>query len=209
MNDARRTVDARGQACPMPVILTRKALTEGGFDVLEVSVDDASSRENVVRFAGYAGCAVESVEEDGPVSRITIRPGGQPMHEPARVAAAPVLCAPVAAAGPAATVLITSAGVGSGDEQLAALLMRGFLYTLTEAETLPARVILMNGGVRLAVEGSDSLVNLRRLADRGVEVLACGTCLEFYQLKEALAVGRVTNMYEIAGLLLQGGTISL
>ena len=207
MNDTRRTVDARGQACPMPVILTRKALAEGGFDLLEVAVDDASSRENVVRFAGYAGCAVESVEEDGPVSRILIRPGARPMPEPSRVAAPIAAAAP--GAGPAATVLLTAAGIGGGDEQLAALLMRGFLYTLTEAEILPARVILMNGGVRLAVEGSDSLVNLRRLADRGVEVLACGTCLEFYQLKDALAVGRVTNMYEIAGLLLQGGTISL
>jgi intracellular sulfur oxidation DsrE/DsrF family protein len=63
--------------------------------------------------------------------------------------------------------------------------------------------------VRLAVDGSDSLVNLRRLADQGVEVLACGTCLEFYGLKDSLAVGRVTNMYEIAGLLLQGGAVSL
>jgi intracellular sulfur oxidation DsrE/DsrF family protein len=67
----------------------------------------------------------------------------------------------------------------------------------------------MNGGVRLAVEGSEALVNLRRLTDRGVEILACGTCLEFYQLKDALAVGRVTNMYEIAGLLLQGRTLSI
>jgi selenium metabolism protein YedF len=85
--------------------------------------------------------------------------------------------------------------------------MRAFLYTLTESEALPARIILMNGGVKLAVEGSDSLINLRRLAERGVEILACGTCLEFYQLKDALAVGRVSNMYEIAGLLLQGRTV--
>ena len=105
------------------------------------------------------------------------------------------------------TVFISADGIGSGDEQLAALLMRAFLYTLTESEALPARIILMNGGVKLAVEGSDSLINLRRLAERGVEILACGTCLEFYQLKDALAVGRVSNMYEIAGLLLQGRTV--
>jgi len=200
MNDTRRTLDARGQACPQPVILTRKALAEGGFDLLEVIVDDASSRENVERFAAYANCTVEAVAEEGPVSRVLIRPGALPAPE-ARPAPAPE--------APAATVLITSAGIGSGDEKLAALLMRGFLYTLTEGESTPARIILMNGGVRLAVEGSDALVNLRRLADRGVEILACGTCLEFYQLKDALAVGRVSNMYEIAGLLLQGGTLSL
>lgn len=202
MNDTRRTVDARGQACPQPVILTRKALAEGGFDLLEVIVDDASTRENVERFAVYANCAVEAVAEEGPLSRILIRPGGQATPA-ARPAPAP---SPEAQA---ATVFISSAGIGSGDEQLAALLMRGFLYTLTEAEATPARIILMNGGVRLAVEGSDALVNLRRLADRGVEILACGTCLEFLQLKDALAVGRVSNMYEIAGLLLQGNTLSL
>ena len=155
MNDTRRTLDARGQACPQPVILTRKALAEGGFDLLEVIVDDASSRENVERFAAYANCTVEAVAEEGPVSRVLIRPGALPAPE-ARPAPAPE--------APAATVLITSAGIGSGDEKLAALLMRGFLYTLTEGESTPARIILMNGGVRLAVEGSDALVNLRRLA---------------------------------------------
>jgi len=210
MNESRRTVDARGQACPQPVILTRKALAEGGFDLLEVLVDDASSRENVVRFAGYAHCQVDAVEEDGAVSRILIRPGtAAPAETPARVFAAPE-GAPVPLAGAAgATVLIAAPGIGAGDEKLGALLMRGFLYTLTEAEVLPARIIFMNGGVKLAVEGSESLVNLRRLAERGVEILACGTCLEFYQLKEALGVGRVSNMYEIAGLLLQGPTLSL
>ncbi len=209
MNDTHRTVDAQGQPCPQPVILTRKALAEGGFDLLEVIVDDASSRENVVRFAGYANCVVESVTEEGAVSRILIRPGLVDQGEPeARVFAAPEASAPAESAA-GATVFISSAGIGAGDEQLGALLMRAFLYTLTEADGVPARIILMNGGVRLAVEGSESLVNLRRLVERGVEVLACGTCLEFYQLKDALAVGRVSNMYEIAGLLLQGRTLSI
>lgn len=210
MNDIRRTVDARGQACPQPVILTRKALAEGGFDLLEVLVDDASSQENVVRFAEYANCVIAGVEEEGTLSRILIRPGpAAPGAPEARVFAAPEsLPAPVVA-GPDTTVFISAPGIGAGDEQLAALLMRAFLYTLTEAEPVPARIILMNGGVRLAVEGSEALVNLRRLADQGVAILVCGTCLEFYQLKDALAVGRVSNMYEIAGLLLQGRTLSL
>jgi selenium metabolism protein YedF len=210
MNDTRRTVDARGQACPQPVILTRKALAEGGFDLLEVLVDDASSLENVVRFVGYAKCAVEAVETEGTTSRILIRPAPPaPATAEPRVFATPGPAPAPAPAPQPATVFIASAGIGAGDDQLAALLMRAFLYTLTESETLPMRIILMNGGVRLAVEGSESLVNLRRLAERGVEILACGTCLEFYQLKDALAVGRVSNMYEIAGLLLQGRTLSL
>ncbi len=156
MSESRRTIDARGQACPQPVILTRRALAEGGFDLLEVLVNDATSRENVVRFAGYAHYLVEDILEEGDVSRILIRPGGpeQPASEPGRVfAKADPVDAAVALCAQGAVVLITAAGIGTGDEQLSALLMRGFLHTLTEAEAVPSRIILMNGGVRLAIEG--------------------------------------------------------
>jgi selenium metabolism protein YedF len=203
MSGSHRKLDARGLACPEPVVLTRKALAEGGFELLEVIVDDPSSLENVVRYAGYARCAVETLAGEAGASRILIRPGGAGA---APEAAAVPVPGPAAMAG-GATVLIAGSGIGAGDEALGALLMRGFLYALAEGETTPLRVILMNGGVKLAVEGSDSLVNLRRLADRGVEILACGTCLEFFLLKESLAIGRVSNMYEIAGILLQGAVV--
>jgi intracellular sulfur oxidation DsrE/DsrF family protein len=87
--------------------------------------------------------------------------------------------------------------------------MRAFLYTLTESETPPQRVLLMNSGVTLAAEGSVHLENLRRLVDLGVEILACGACLEFYKLTDQLAVGRVSNMQEITEFLLQGNVLSL
>jgi len=107
------------------------------------------------------------------------------------------------------TVFLSSRTIGRGDDELGALLMRGFLYTLTESETVPQRVLLMNSGVTLAAEGSEHLENLRRLVDLGVEILACGTCLEFYKLTDQLAVGRVSNMQEIAEFLLQGKALSL
>ena len=206
MNDILRTVDARGLACPQPVVLTRKALAEGGFDLLEVVVDDPAARENVTRYAAYAGCPVEAVAEQAGAIRIRIRPAaaGAPAAQPQ---AQPDPAPATAPAG--ATVFIAADGIGSGDEQLAALLLRGFLYTLTELPQPPRRIILMNAGVKLAVEGSESLVNLRRLAERGVDLLACGTCLEFFQLKDRLAVGRISNMYEIAELLLEGPTVRL
>jgi selenium metabolism protein YedF len=115
----------------------------------------------------------------------------------------------VAVPGGAPTVFIATDGIGQGDPDLARLLMRGFLYTLTECDVPPMRLILMNAGVKLAVEGSDSLGNLRKIADRGVDILACGTCLEFYKLTDSLGVGRITNMYEIAGFLLQGPTVTI
>jgi len=216
MSESLRIVDARGLACPEPVIRTRQALAEGGFDRLEVLVDDPSAQENVVRFAGYARCLVEAVTEADGVCRIRIQPGA-PEAAPAdrRAAGAPRRApAPEAQPGPVprpqdTTVFITSGGIGAGDETLAGMLMRGFLYALAEGEEAPLRIILMNGGVKLAVAGSDSLGNLHRLADRGVEVLACGACLDFFQLQGALEVGRVSNMYEIAGLLLQGRVLRI
>ena len=205
MNPTCKVLDARGLPCPQPVILVRKALAEGGFDMLEISVDDPASRENLLKFAAYAKCLVEELDAEGGLTRLRLTPPG--------TAAASILATPVPGPAPAAgqggVVLITADGIGQGDQDLARLLMRGFVYTLTESDPPAQRVILMNSGVKLAVEGSESLGHLRKLEDRGVEVLACGTCLEFFGLTQALAVGGITNMYEIAGHLLEGPTVTI
>lgn len=208
MSLAPRVIDARGLACPQPVILTRKALAEGGPGRILVIVDSPASRENVVRFATHAGCAVERVEESGDEARILIRPSGSEALPPP--AGAPCDAPGLPKVDPdIRTLLLTSGTLGRGDDELGALLMRGFLYTLTESGNLPRRLILMNGGVLLAVEGSEHLVNLQRLAGLGVEILACGTCLEFHKVREKLSAGRVTNMQEIAGCLLEGQVLGL
>ena len=205
MNPICRSVDARGLPCPQPVILARKALAEGGFDTLEITVDDLASRENLLKFALYAQCQVEERALEGGATLLRMSPQGPTAATPLP---APAFRPSPEAAG-AATLVITSDGIGQGDPELARLLMRGFLYTLTEAEQLPQRLIFMNSGVKLAVTGSDSLANLGKLGERGVELLACGTCLEFYGLTASLAVGSLTNMYEIAGHLLAGAAVSL
>jgi selenium metabolism protein YedF len=210
---AARILDARGLACPEPVVRTKKALEEGGFERLDVLVDNLAARENVLRFASYSGCSVSGVDEkDGVFTlHIGVAPGSASNGAAGadlEAAAARASCAsPEGAAG--ATVFIPSDRVGRGDDELGALLMRGFLYALAEAEIQPKRIIFMNSGVKLAVEGSESLDNLRRLAASGVEILACGTCLDFFKIKDKLAVGRVSNMYEIAGFLLEGRSLSM
>jgi selenium metabolism protein YedF len=189
------------------VILARKALAEGGFDTLEITVDDAASRENLLKFGAYAKCQVEAVDEGGGVTRVRLSPQGL-APAPAKAEACP-LPEGGPGGGPVEVVLLSADGIGQGDPGLARLLMRGFVYTLTEAERVPRRLLLMNSGVKLAVEGSESLANLQKLEARGVEVLACGTCLEFFGLTSCLAVGGITNMYEIAGHLMEGPTLSL
>lgn len=205
MNPTLRSLDARGLPCPQPVILARKALAEGGFTTLEITVDDAASRENLLKFGAYAKCAVEASAQVDGATLIRLTPQGAAAPGTAPV---PVLrTAP--GASQAATLLITADGIGQGDPDLARLLMRGFLYTLTEAEQLPLRLLFMNSGVRLTVQGSNALDHLTTLGERGVEILSCGTCLDFYGLTAELSVGGITNMYEIAGHLLEGSTVTV
>ncbi|NTW85936.1 MAG: sulfurtransferase-like selenium metabolism protein YedF [Holophagaceae bacterium] len=207
MSPTCRTLDARGLPCPQPVILARKALAEGGFDTLEITVDDAASRENLLKFGAYAKCQVEAVDEGSGLTRIRMSPQGF-TPAPALTEACPLPEGGLGG-GPAEVVFLSADSIGQGDLDLARLLMRGFVYTLTEAERVPRRLLLMNSGVKLAVEGSESLANLQKLEARGVEVLACGTCLEFFGLTSRLGVGGITNMYEIAGHLMEGPTLSV
>ena len=108
-----------------------------------------------------------------------------------------------------ATVLVASDRLGRGADELGALLIKGFIYALAEADVPPRRIIFMNAGVRLSTEGSPSLPDLVRLSGRGVEILSCGTCLDYYGVKEKLSVGRISNMYEISAFLLEGRTVTI
>ena len=203
MSPTTRSIDARGLPCPQPVILARKALAEGGFDLLELRVDTPSAPENLVKFATYAKCEVSLQEGAGEtLVRITPAGGAAPACD-----ITPELEA--LSARRAAVVLITAEGIGQGDADLGRLLMKGFLYTLTESDHPPRTLLFMNGGVKLAVSGSPALEHLKALAEGGTEVLSCGTCLDAYGLKESLAVGGVTNMYDIAAHLLEGPSLTL
>lgn len=191
------TVDARGQACPQPVILTRRALAQAGE--VTVIVDNLTARENVAGMARSRGCSVRVEEQaDGIYLHISSRgePGG-----------APDLAAPVPEAEGARVVLIAADTMGRGPEELGRILVRSFLHTLTEVEPCPQVLIFLNSGVRLVTEGSPVLDDLRVLAGRGVRVLACGTCLDYLGLKDRVAVGTVSNMYTIAEMLLGAGTV--
>jgi selenium metabolism protein YedF len=216
MNGSTRWIDARGLACPGPVIAVKKALEEGGFESLEILIDGPTAKENVSRFAKSQGWAVESIEESGAEATIRLRPADMESHNaPTKAEGRPGTAdAPTAeglseARRPASTVFISSEEIGSGNKELGCLLMRGFLSALHEASPRPARIVLMNGGVKLAILGSPALGALQKLALVGVEILACGTCLDFYGVKGELATGRVSNMFEISSLLLEGPTLSL
>lgn len=214
MNESAKAIDARGQACPGPVILLKKALEKGESALFDIIVDNEAARENVSRFATKRGCTVVASTGAVPDIHITVAAPSAVAATPSQASAvgpgaAPALAPSSHAAELPLVVLIESDRMGVGNDELGVLLIRGFLYALAEREDLPDAVILMNHGVFLAIEGSDSLVNLRRLADMGVELLACGTCLEFLGVKDKLAVGRVSNMYDIADWLCQARVLAI
>lgn len=215
-------VDARGKACPQPVIDTKNALKAHGAPVITL-VDNEIARQNVEKMAAQMGLSAVSDPMEEGAFRIVIQPvsadvlgsvlgGGA---EPAasgnlRPEAQPCLtCMPMdfAPVGGPTVVALSSNCMGSGDDTLGAALMKGFVYALTQLDTAPDTVLLYNGGAKLSVEGAETVNDLRLLAENGTEVLTCGTCLNHYGLTDRLAVGEVTNMYVIAEKLSGAGKV--
>ena len=184
-----KTIDARGKACPMPVLMARQAITEGS-DRLIVLVDNETAVGNLQRMAASQGYEA-AVTGTGDSFTLTLtKAGAAPAEEPAREAA------PVAQKKDW-VLFVGKDIVGDGDRMLGANLMRMLFYTLTQSEDLPGAVLFMNSGVLLAAEDEQIISHLKELRSRGVEVLVCGTCLNFYSLTDPLAVGTVSNMYDI------------
>lgn len=194
-------VDCSGLKCPEPVMRTRQALA-GAEDVVTVLVDNETARDNVERYATTSGCQVQVSRALGGFLLKITPPEDKPLDEP-RV---PVSCE----TGVSTAVFISSEGIGTGDPELSVALMKAFLYASAESDAPPAAVVFMNSGVKLVTVNSETVESVRKLEERGAEVLVCGTCLDFYGLKDRLRAGRISNMFEIqAALTGAGRTISL
>ncbi|MCK9459008.1 MAG: sulfurtransferase-like selenium metabolism protein YedF [Proteobacteria bacterium] len=191
----QQIIDARGLACPEPVVRARKALIESGAAEITVLVDSDASAENVARMARMTGCEV-ALEERGGHFGVILKRDARAAAAPGDPPAAPACCGAANVA-----VLFASATVGHGDDDLGRLLTVAFVKTLKSLSPPPKTLLFMNGGVRLAVEGSELVGALAELEAEGAELLVCGTCLDFFRLKEKLRVGKVSNMFEIASRL--------
>jgi selenium metabolism protein YedF len=188
-----KTIDCRGLACPGPVIQAKKTMEElGPGHSFAIDVDSVASRDNVSRFAQGKGAKIQVDETESGVYRLTINLSESSAASITR---------------PEPVVFLTSDTLGDGDGKLGRILMEGFLDTLQEQETIPDKILLMNGGVKLAVEGSPTVASLKALTDRGCEILACGTCLDFFSLKDKLEVGVVSNMYDIQAALFTASSV--
>ena len=182
-------INAMGEACPLPVVKTLRALQSlGGAGSVETLVDNETAVQNLRRLAESKGFTITSAE------------GAELPKEEAIACTAP-------AAQKKTVVIISTDHMGEGNEELGRALLKAFLFALTQQETLPAAILFYNAGAAVTCEGSASLEDLQALQSQGVEILTCGTCLNYYGLTEKLRVGEVTNMYVIAEKQLQADCI--
>ncbi len=189
-----RIIDCRNMTCPQPVVTVKRALEEAPGERLKVLLDDGPPRENVTRFAANRGFGVEETAVEGGYALLISGPGTGRSQRGAAKNGRRVL-------------LIASDRLGDGAEDLGRLLMKNFVITLLDVEESPERMLFLNSGVFLTTEGSEVLEALEKLAERGVEILSCGVCLDFYNRRDKLRAGSVTNMFTLAESLLQGGSV--
>jgi selenium metabolism protein YedF len=190
-----KTIDCRAQRCPHPVVETRKLILSAPGTPLQVLVGDETARENVSRLAQNQGYSVEVSSTEGGYA-LNLQPGQK------REAAAQGQ-----AVSGNTVAFLASDQMGSGDPELGYILMKNLIFTMAEGAEPPDAILFVNSGVRLAAEGSEVLDALDKLACQGVDIASCGLCLDFYNFKEKLKVGRVTNMVEILETLQNAGRI--
>ncbi len=189
------TVNAIGDVCPVPVIKTKKAMEQPGVSGVVVLVDNDIAMNNVRKMALSLGAdvSVEKIHEQEihvciNMNKDVAEKGSDKVIETEKKAKQDKVNVVVA---------VSSKEMGAGDEKLGEVLMKGFLFAVSQLEELPKTILFYNGGALLTTKGSDSLEDLKFMEEEGVEILTCGTCLDFYGKKDQLEVGNVTNMYNI------------
>lgn len=193
----REIIDARGLACPQPVLRVKKSLEQ--FDEIEVLVDNPAALENIRRFAVSSGC-VERFEKrpDGGFRISIVKSNVEPQvsggEKKGSVNGPTVIC-------------LSADTMGRGDETLGDLLMKAFVHTLAELTPQPDVVVLYNTGIHLAKSGTQTAEDLRILSEKGLTILVCGTCVNYFGVQDQIHVGTISNMYDIADTLAQAGRI--
>ncbi len=188
----KKTIDARGRACPEPVIMTKKALDSLDFGEVLAIVDNKAALENISRMVKTLNLESMVEEQDGSFYINIVKDELQTEKENVR----------------GNTVVLVKGNVlGQGDDKLGSVLMKGFMYTLTQIEGEIKTLIFLNSGVLLTTSGSELIEHIKQLETNGVEVLSCGTCLDFYGVTDKLEVGTVGNMYSIVEDMLHSSKV--
>lgn len=189
-----KTLDARGLACPAPVLMTKDAVEKDSLDTVEVIVDNEAAKENVSRFLGSQQFSVSTAEEGNDYKICAQRRGymvgtiSKPEDSPQHTASDQKQ---------KIMVLIATDRLGIGDDELGKKLIISFIKTIREMGDELWRLVLVNNGVKLTIDGSPVLEDLVAYENDGLYILVCGTCLTHFGLLEAKKIGETTNMLDI------------
>ena len=192
-----KKIDARGLACPKPVLLAKTALEELKKGMVEITVDDRAAFENICRLAKTLGCETrvkkgkkEWVVEIEKGKSDTVGMNKETSREMREE-----------------RIIFIKADTVGEEGELGKILMKVLFPVLLEVEPKPDKLVFMNRGVILTVEGSPVLESLLKLEKMGVKILTCGTCLDYFELKDKVKVGEISNFFDIAGILLRAGKV--
>lgn len=175
-------IDCKGLACPKPVILTKKKLESIEAGEVTTIVDNEVAKQNIIKLGESMECTYRVEEKDGLFYVTLNKKSGsvKNQNKPNEL-----------------VIFIGTDKLGSGADELGTALMKSYMFALCESDQLPKTILFVNSGVKLTTEGSPVIDSINKLISRGVEIMSCGTCLDFYNLKEKLEVGTITNMYTI------------
>ncbi|MGB5219379.1 MAG: sulfurtransferase-like selenium metabolism protein YedF [Smithella sp.] len=197
-----KIVDARGLACPQPVVLAKQALETN--EKIKVLVDNETALENVKRLGTKLGCDIKVEQKKDRTFEIKLKlKKGAVVSKEEFV---PSCSAVTTASGPFVIVLSANT-MGHGNDELGSVLIRSFLHTVAEQSQKPDTIIFYNTGVKLTVQGSEVIDDLKQLESAGVQLLVCGTCLNYFEIKDKLAAGTVSNMYDILDAMRRAGRL--
>lgn len=198
-----KTIDVKGKSCPLPLIETKKALQEIEKDeALKVITNNENSKNNIIRFLNDNGMDAQ-ISQTGDVYELIISEHGADLE----TVKAEEYCSVDEPAKTDYVVVFGKDRLGDGSDDLGYGLAGSFLHTLNETEKLPSKIMFLNSGINLVTEGSPILIPLNELAKKGVEILSCGTCLDYFDKTDKLAVGRISNMLEILESMQNAGKV--
>lgn len=194
----KKFIDAKGKNCPMPVIMAKKEI-DAGVKFLEIEVDNKIAVENLKKLANSQGFTTTIKENNGNF-KVDFSNGCEECEE---------VLAKVEGKKPLGNwaIFVNKEIIGAGNDELGQSLMKMFFYTISEGEDLPKSILFMNGGVKVPTLNAQAIEHLRVLQDKGVELLVCGACLNFYELENKLEVGKISNMYDITNAMKEASKV--
>jgi selenium metabolism protein YedF len=197
-----QTVNGKGLLCPQPLILTRKALKNClPGETLKIEVDNQTAFQNILTYLNDQALSPVGMEADGIFHITIVNEKVEAGDEAESRSIDPGMCSSTY------VVVVSSDKMGDGDPELGAILMKAFLNSLIEQPILPTHLIFYNSGVKLATIDSGVIGSLKALDESGVDIMICGTCVDFYEVKTLLAVGRISNMFTITEIMAKAGHI--